>query len=429
MPHTERFDRTVLPSGLRVLSARRRGSGLVALHALVEAGAMMDGAHPGHARFVASTLDRGTRRHSASSLADRLDSLGATLSVASGTEVVGVSGRALADDVRPYLRLIGDVLTAPTFPAEEVETVRGELITALRAHAQDSRYAAERLYRRMAFPPDHPHARPPDGEEAVVGALSSADLAHFHGRHYRADRTILALVGDIEPDLMADEVQQAFAAWDQRSPVDPGTPAGSPPGAPLASGAGSPATTLGLRRDFVALPGKSQADIVLGGVGVARSDPDYYAFMLATVLLGQIGLMGRIGARVREKEGMAYYAYAEMRAGLTAGPWWAKAGVHPSNVDLAVEAILDEIQTFRREGPSADELADVRDYLTGSLAVRLESHGGLAAILVEIEQHALGLDYLDRYPGIIRAVTAEQMRAAAARFPVDRGVVAVAGPA
>jgi len=138
--------------------------------------------------------------------------------------------------------------------------------------------------------------------------------------------------------------------------------------------------------------------------------------------------MGRVGERVREAMGMAYYAHVEARAGLLAGPWWARAGVHPSNVQRAVDAIVEEVGKFQREGPTPAEVSDARDYLIGSLAVRLETHGGLAAALAEIELYDLGLDYLLRYPAIIRGVSPEEMQAAAQRFPTDRYALAIAGP-
>ena len=412
---SEQIQRAVLPHGLRLLTVDRPGSGMVALQALITAGSLFDGDRPGLARFVAATLQRGTRGHSARELAERMDGLGAMLAILPGAEVVGVAGRVLSEDVSTYLRLVGEVLTAPAFPVAEVEKARGELLTALRVSAMDTRYVAEQTFRRLAFPPGHPHAQPPAGDEHVLQSLDAGALAAFHDRYFRSARAILVLVGDLRPDQAVAEVEKALGSWTRGSTTaDPVVPA--------------PRVPAAVRREAVALPGKSQSDIVVGGVAVDRRDPAYYAVALATYILGGLGMMGRVGERVREAMGMAYYAHVEARAGLLAGPWWARAGVHPSNVQRAVDAIVEEVGKFQREGPTPAEVSDARDYLIGSLAVRLETHGGLAAALAEIELYDLGLDYLLRYPAIIRGVSPEEMQAAARRFPTDRYALAIAGP-
>ncbi len=411
--------RAVLPSGVRLLTVDRPGSGMVALQALVSAGSRFDVGRPGLARFVAATLQRGTRSRSAQDLAERLDGMGAALAVLPGLEAVTVTGRALAEDVPTYLDLAAEVLTAPAFPSDEVEKVRGELLTGLRVHEMDTRYAAERAFRRLTFPPGDPHAEPPDGEAAVMKSVDAHALAAFHARRYRPDGTMVVLVGDLRPETAFEQVQAVLGGW--ASAAD-----GDTADAAIAAGRLAPANEP--RRETVTVPGKSQSDLVLGGVAVTRHDPDYYALMLATLILGRQGMMGRVGQRVREEMGLAYYAYVEARAGLLAGPWWARAGVNPADVDRAVEAILEEAARFAREGPTASELADARDFLTGSLAVRLETHAGHAAALAEMEFFGLGLDYLERYPAIIHGVSAEAIRSAAQRFPTLGYALAVAGP-
>ncbi|MGH2453286.1 MAG: M16 family metallopeptidase [bacterium] len=419
---SEQIHRTVLPNGLRLLAVDRPGSGMVALQALIAAGGRYDDGRPGLARFVAAALQRGTTTTSAQALAERLDGMGAGLAALPGLEAVTLAGRALAEDFPAYLRLAGEVLTAPAFPPDELAKVRGELLTGLRVHELDTRYAAERAFRRLAFPLGDPQAQPPDGAAAVIEAVERGALASFHERRYRPEETILVLVGDLPPEAARAEVETILGGW-PRAGHDGRSGGASPaPEAPAAAAAGGP------RREFVPVPGKTQADIVLGGIAVSRSDPGYYALMLATLILGRQGMMGRVGQRVREDMGLAYYAYVEARAGLLAGPWWARAGVNPAHVDRAVEAIVDEAVRFGREGPTTSELEDGRDYLTGSLAVRLETQAGLAAALAEIEFFGLGLDYLQRYPAIIGGVSAEAIQAAARRFPVEGYALAVAGP-
>jgi zinc protease len=147
------------------------------------------------------------------------------------------------------------------------------------------------------------------------------------------------------------------------------------------------------------------------------------------MILGRLGLGGRLGENVRENQGMAYYCYSGIEADLGAGPWSAVAGVNPANVERAIAAILHEVEQFVADGPTAQELSDARDYLTGSLVLGLETNDGLAGTLLAIERYGLGLDYIDRYPAIIGGVTHEQIVAAARRYlSTERYVITVAGP-
>ncbi|MGQ0571898.1 MAG: M16 family metallopeptidase, partial [Armatimonadota bacterium] len=149
--------RTVLPNGLVCLVKSSGEAGAVAIHGFVKAGAALDGGRPGLARFVGSTLIRGTHRRSGPQIAEDLDGMGASLSAATGIETTVFLGRALADDLRPLLDIAAELLLQPAFPPDEVENVRSELITIARVNALDTRQVAERVFRRLVFPPEHPH--------------------------------------------------------------------------------------------------------------------------------------------------------------------------------------------------------------------------------------------------------------------------------
>jgi zinc protease len=147
------------------------------------------------------------------------------------------------------------------------------------------------------------------------------------------------------------------------------------------------------------------------------------------MILGRIGLGGRLGDNVREQQGLAYYCGSNVDADLGAGPWAALAGINPANVDRAIAAILHEIEQFCADGPSEDELNDAHDYMTGSLVLGLETNDGIAGTLLGIERYNLGFDYIARYPAIIRAIDAEQVMAVARKYlSTERYVVVVAGP-
>jgi zinc protease len=178
------------------------------------------------------------------------------------------------------------------------------------------------------------------------------------------------------------------------------------------------------------LEGKTQADVVMGYPGIKRSDRDFYILRTADLIFGQLGLSGRLGETVRDKMGLCYYVYSSLNAGIGAGAWMVGTGVNPRNVDLAIEAIGDEIRRLRAAGVTQDELSHAQDFLTGSVALRLETNDGVAATLADMELYGLGMDYIVRYEDLFRSVTREQILEAVEQYArLEDAIIVTAGPA
>ncbi len=140
--------------------------------------------------------------------------------------------------------------------------------------------------------------------------------------------------------------------------------------------------------------------------------------------------MGRLGTEVRDKQGLAYYVFSQVEPRRDGTLWSARAGVDPSNIERALASIRMELERLRREPVSETELADAKSYLIGVLPLALESNDGVAATLLSLEEYGLGLDYLDRYPAIIGAITEQDiLRAAAEHLDPEKLVISVARPA
>ena len=168
---------------------------------------------------------------------------------------------------------------------------------------------------------------------------------------------------------------------------------------------------------------------MIGTNGPRRRDPEYMSASLGNNILGQFGMMGRIGDVVREKSGLAYYAYSSLSAGIGPGSWEVSAGVNPQNVKKALELIKEELNGFVQDGVTEEELADSKANFIGRLPLSLESNGGVASALLNIERHQLGLDYYRRYPTFLNEVGREDVLNTARKFiDVDRLAIAVAGP-
>ena len=178
----------------------------------------------------------------------------------------------------------------------------------------------------------------------------------------------------------------------------------------------------------VNIPGKSEADIVMGVAGPPRRSPDFLAASLGNHILGQFGMFGRIGESVRERSGLAYHASSSLSGGIGPGPWLFFAGVNPNNIEKTIALIKQEILRFVTEPVTSEELADSQSNYIGRLPLSLESNGGVAAALLNLERYELGLDYYLRYPDLIKAVTpAEILETAQHYLNPDCMAIATAG--
>jgi zinc protease len=412
----ETATRHVLPNGMVALIQRNPSSPTVSIRGDVRVGSANEAAERGGlAVFSGAALIRGTARRTFQQIVAETEALGATVNAGGGMHSSGFGGRSLIEDMSLILGILADMLRSPTFPAQEIERLRGQFLMSLRESEQETRTQASRAARALLFPPEHPYSRLTSGRIETVQKLTRDDLAAFHELYHPALTTI-AIVGDVDPPAVIEELEQVFGSWEIAS-----APARQqlPPTPPIE----------GILRRDITLQGKVQSDVIWGVHGLSRTDPDYYVASVANMILGRIGLGGRLGDNVRERQGLAYSCGSSLDADLGAGPWAALAGVNSANVERAIEAIVQEIARFCADGPTDEELNDARDYMTGSLALGLETNDGIAGTLLGTERYGLGLDYIARYPGIIRAISAEQIVEVARKYlSTENYIVVVAGP-
>lgn len=417
LPGPQDVLRRVLPNGITVLARANFSSPSVTISGYLLVGSLFEPDEKmGLADFVASALMRGTQRHTFDELFNELETVGASLGFDAGVHTTSFSGKALVEDVSLVLNLLSETLRQPIFPPDEIEKMRAQWLTGLAIRAQDTADMADLIFDQVIYD-GHPYSRPTDGFPETIQAITQQDLIEFHYRYYRPQGMVIAIVGGIEPERAVGEVERVLGEWQAEGPANEPPPL--PPIRPL---------TETVWRHHV-IPGKSQSDMVIGTLGPRRKDPEYLAAALGNSVLGQFGMMGRIGEAVREKAGLAYYAYSSLSAGTFSGSWQVSAGVNPANVKKAIDLILKELRRFVKRGVTAEELADSQASFIGRLPLSLESNAGVAGALLNIERFDLGLDYYLRYADLVRAVTVEDVRAAARKYiDPERLAIVVAGP-
>jgi zinc protease len=416
LPGPDTIRRKELSNGLVVLARQNMSSPSVVVAGSLEAGAIDDPeGKAGLADLTASALMRGTEERSFDQIYESIESVGASLGFGAGTASTSFHGKALAEDLSVVLTVLEDVIFRPRFPSDQVDRLKGEKLTGLTMRDQDTGSVAQMSFDELAYP-GHPYRFPADGYRETITELDAGALRSFHRRCYGPKGGIVAVVGAIEPEAAIEAVEGHFGRWG----------AGPKSRRPEIAAMLMPSTTV--RRDVV-LEGKSQSDIALGVPGPSRFDPGFLPAVLGNNILGRFGLYGRIGDSVREAAGLAYYAYSSLTGGPGPGPWQVIAGVNPANAEKAIELIVRELRRFASERVTQEELADNQANFIGRLPLQLESNEGVASALINIERYALGLDYYQRYPDLVAAITRDEVLEAARRFiDADRLVIAVAGP-
>lgn len=416
IPSPDNITRVQLANGITVLVYENHASPSVVVRGHLRAGSLFDPPNQlGLAAFTADTVERGTTSRSFQDIAIATEDVGASVGLGAGVHLAGFYAKGLSEDLKLLLDILSDILLHPTFPRGEIEKVRGEILTSIREREDSTQAMAHLAFRRLAFP-NHPYGRDSLGTLESITAIRRKDLLGFYQRYYRPEGMQVAVVGDVKAASAVASIKKALGAW---------RVAGAPPAFVI-----PPAKPLKkIQRARVKMKAKVQSDIVLGAPALPRTHPDFLAAEMADVVIGEFGMMGRMGDNVRDRLGLAYYARTQLESAPGPGAWTAYAGVNPQNIEKALEAMLFEMKRLKTEPVAASELDDAKDYVTGSQPLRLESNDGLAGVMLDMEFYGLGLDYLQRLPGLVRAITPEQVQAAAQKYlSTENYALAVAGP-
>lgn len=408
--------RQTLDNGAVVTVQETSATPSVAINATFLAGSIYESdTLPGLAYLTSRVIDRGTTRRNADAIAEQLDARGVSLRIAVTRHTMTFSSTCLTDDFDEVLDIIVDVARCPNFPQAEVAKRRAESITAIRQDDDNPAVRAVEMLSEMLYGALHPYGRRVKGSVDSLERITRDAIWRFHTRYVRPAVLSLVIVGDVAATRAFDRANATLEGWTgapERSIVVP---------------APSGAVTRTVRE--IPMIGKSQTDIAYGFTTISRLDPRYYAYWMMNNILGQFGLGGRLADNIRERQGMAYYAFSSFDPTVGEGPLVVRAGVDPANVQRTIEAIDAEVRALGEHGPTATEVDETRAYLVGSIPRLLETNYGIASFLQSAEQFGLGLDYDRRLPGLIEAVTIDEIRTAAEEvLRPERACIAIAGP-
>ena len=274
LPSSQNIERVVLDNGMIVMAYENPHVQSVNIMGSLNAGSLYESREKnGLASFVARALMTGTTSRNFDDIHSELEDIGADISFRSHVHKVGVSGKALAEDLPTILNIASDTLCNPIFPEDHIERLRGERLTWLQYSSFNTRYRASKAMREALYPDTHPYHYGTYGTEQTIPHLTVNDLKAYHAQFYGPRDMIFVVVGAISTEKAVKMVVDAFGDWEN-------------PDQPPKLDAPSVEEFTGNHRSFVFVPGKTQSDINMGVVGPSRYADDYIPAQLANSVLG-----------------------------------------------------------------------------------------------------------------------------------------------
>ncbi len=415
LPHNRIIHRTVLDNGITVLVTENPSADIIAARLFFKAGSRWESIEQaGLSHLVAAVMTKGTENHSSLEIAERVESIGASLSTDAASDYFLLSIKTVSADFPEMLKLAGELLRSATFPESEVELERRLALQAIRSQQeQPFTVALDRL--RHAMYGDHPYALSGLGSAETVANLKREDLQHYYQTHFRPDNLTISIAGRITPEEAVSQVEDILGSW--RAPLVP------LPNLNLPIVASNPTRS--------AVPQDTQQSIVILGYLAPSVTPetmeDYAALKLLNTYLGN-GLSSRLFVELREKRGLAYEVSAFYPTRLDTSYFVTYMGTAPTNTAIALSGLKTEVDRLCDAPLSAEEIQVAKNKLLGQYALGKQTNSQLAQIFGWYETLGLGVEFDSQFQDAIAKVSAEAAQEIACRY-FGEPYISLLGPA
>jgi zinc protease len=386
-----------LSNGLRIIVIENHSTPLVGAQLLVKNGGEVDPSGlSGLADMTAELLTKGTQTRTAPQIAQEIEALGGVLSSGAGWDASRASVNVLSSKTEPALSVLADVVRNPVFKDEEIERLRQQYQDNLSVGMNSPGTLASWVASRVVFG-DSPYGHPVSGTTASIERIKGKDVADFHARYYRPDNAILVLGGDIKAEEAFKLAERLFGNW-----AKPSTTLTASATARIEGGAAKQRVVV------VDMPGAGQAAVVFARRGIARTDPEFYAGLVANSVLS--GYSGRLNQEIRIKRGLSYGARSSLDTRREVGPFVASAQTKNQSGAEVASLLMGELTRLSNEAVSETELTPRKAVVIGNFGRTLETTEGLVAQIASLALYGLSLDEINRYIASVQAVTPAQIQ-------------------
>lgn len=330
----------------------------------------------GLAQLTGTLLTQGTKDLDAVQLAEQFDLLGANQSAAVGSDTMQVTLDVLSRNLKPAMKLVGDMLQSPRHEQADFDREKSLLLAALQQGPDDPTWIGRRAFRGLMHGPDNPYGKPADGEEATVKSIVLDDVRKFHQSMIGAKHAKIILVGDVDPDQATAALDEALVGWK--------TEGTAPTVRPVPSGATGPSVIY-----LVDKPGAVQSIIRVGRIWGKRTDPDYAQLEIGNRILGA-DFLSRLNQNLRERNGFTYGASTGFRYLRDRSVWSAGSDVRADATGAALKELIKEIDGVRSNAPyTPSEIEINRAALLRAFPESFETPTGIAGELGDLVEFNL----------------------------------------
>lgn len=407
------IQRVTSPGGVEAWLVEDYSVPIVAIRFAFKGGSTQDPAgKEGLANLMTGLFDEGAGDLDSDAFQLRLDDAGAEIGFSAGPDRVSGAMRMLAESQDEAFALLRMAIVEPRFDTVPLDRIRGQIVSGIQARALDPAAKSDIAWAEALYD-GHPYARREEGTVETLAAITPDDLRAFHARIFARSNLVVSVVGAIDAETLGSRLDELFAGL----PAEP--------------------SLVPIERADVKLDQQIRVDydlpqttLQLAFPGIQRNDPQFFAAYLMNHILGGGTFSSRLFTEVRERRGLAYgigssLANREYASALVIGT--------ATRSDRAAETlalIRAEVQRMADEGPTAEELALAKKYVTGAYAINnLDSSSAIARTLIDLQVDKLGIDYIDRRVDLIDAVTLDDVKEAAKRLLTAEPAVMIVGPA
>lgn len=407
---------TKLSNGLQVIVLENHKLPTFSMQMVILSGGLAEPpGEEGAAQYVASMLREGTKTRTSRQIAEDTDSLGASLfsSATYSSLTSSISASGLKDNFDQVLDLFADVTLNPVFPAEELNKLKTRALANIRLQRASPFFLSNERFQKAIYG-SHPASRVALTPQEIQN-LTPEILQKFHAVYYRPNNAIFAISGDVKPAEVVGKIEKAFVSW-------------KPGEVPQTEIPKAPEQTAG-KVYLIDRPNSAQVNVVLGTLAIERTDPDYFPLEVMNQVLGG-GAAARLFLNLREEKSYTYGAYSGVSYYKYRGTFRATTEIRQEVLKPALGELIKEIKRIREEKISAAELEAAKRTIIGGWALQLEYPQSMLGDIITRKLYGLPVDYWEKYPERIAAVTPEEAQRVARKYlALDKLQIVVVGDA
>lgn len=410
------FFETKSENGITILVIEDKRLPLVTTRFVFRSGSYLDyfagKKKSGLASMTSELLTKGTSKRNATEIAEQTDFLGASISCGCDYDASYVSSYSLKKYFDNVFEIISDIILDPKFDEEEIQRLKDQRLNSLLSMMDDGDYLSEKVFKKAVYE-NNPYAFPVEGTNTSLKNINREDIILFYKNIFNPENLIVAFVGDITPEAALEKMNQKFSGWKNTSAIKTDI---------------LPVKHREKSRIFLTeKKGAVQSSIKVGHLGIKRDSRDFIPVTVMNTMLGGY-FTSRINKNLREINGYTYGARSAFYSNKYSGDFSVVTEVKNDITRDTIREIIKELNSIRNDFVSNEELQNVKNYISGSFPLQLETPNAIASKVINLKLYDLEESYYSTYIRKVNELTKEEIKDSAVKYiHPDKLVISIAG--